>query len=183
MQDVTNTRSEDQGTGLIWTKPKWSKSRFELHAADNTVLATLAWGRGTRAQAQWGESHYLFSRQGWLRPRILVHATDSGEAGTPIATLAQRGGLLSFPEGRTLSWTKPKRLTSERIWVDSAASELVRFHPARHATVVVATPLEASHRPELPLLILLGQYLIVLAAQDAEVAGTTAVAAAIVAAS
>jgi hypothetical protein len=183
MRDVMSTSGEDQGAGLVWTKPKWSKSQFELHAADNTILATLAWGRGTRAQAQWGEIHYQFSRQGWLRPRILVRDADSGEAGTPIATFVQRGGTLSVSDGRTLRWTKPKWLTSERIWVDSAATELVRFHPARHTTVVVTNPPEATHWPELPLLILLGQYLIVLAAQDAEEAGTAAAVAAVVAAS
>jgi hypothetical protein len=183
MQDIMSTHGEIPGAGLVWTKPRWSKREFELHAAENTVVATLAFSRNTRAQAQWGEIHYQFSRQGWLRPRILVHAADAGEAETPIATFAQRGGTLSVSDGRTFSWTKPRWLTSERIWVDSAATELVRFHPARHATVAVTTPPEVTHWPELPLLIVLGQYLIVLAAQDAEAAGTAAAAAAIVAAS
>jgi hypothetical protein len=187
MQNIMTTRGEDQGTGLIWTKPRWSKSRFELHAADDTILATLTCDRGTRAQAQWGDIHYQFSRQGWLRPRILVHTVDSsevraeGEAGSSVATLAQHGGPHSFPDGQSFLWKKPKWLTNERIWVDGAATELVRFHPTRHRTVVVTTPPEVTHWPELPLLILLGQYLIVLAAQDTEAAGTAA--AAVVAAS
>jgi hypothetical protein len=67
--------------------------------------------------------------------------------------------------------------------IRSAATELVRFHPARYTAVVVTTPPEATHRPELPLLILLGQYLVVLAARDAEEAGTAAAVAAVVASS
>jgi hypothetical protein len=190
MRHATHTRDEGQeGAELVWTKPRSSKRQFELQAADTTIVATLAWGRGTRAHAQWGELHYKFRRQGWLRPRILVHAADSesatedGEATTPIATFAQRGGVLSFPDGRAFFWKKPKWMTSERLWVDGEATELARFHPARHTTVAVTTPPEATHRPELPLLILLGEYLIVLAAQDAETAGTAAAVAAVVAAS
>jgi hypothetical protein len=136
MRDVMSTR--DEGTKLTWVKPRWSKRQFELHDGD-TIVATLAWGRGTRALAQWGEIHLQFSRQGWLRPRILVHTADSVEADVLIATFAQLGGRLSFPDGRALRWTKPKWLTRERIWVDTAQRELVRFHPARHTTVVVTT--------------------------------------------
>jgi hypothetical protein len=178
-----STHCDDQGAGLVWTRPKESKRQFELQVADNTILATRTWGRGAHAQAQWGEIHYQFSRQGWFRPRIMVHAADSAEAGTPIATFAQHGGVLRFPGDRAFFWKKPQWLTSERLWVDSAATELVRFHPARHTTAAVTTPPGATHRPELPLLILLGQYLILLAAKDAEAAGTAAATAAIIAAS
>jgi hypothetical protein len=174
---------------MVWTKSRTTRRQFELKAADDTVVATLAWGRGTRARAGWGELHYQFSRQGWLRPRILVRTVDSesatadGAATAPIATFAQRGGVLSLPDGQAFFWKKPKWLTSERLWVDGAATELVRFQPARHTTVAVTTSPEATHRPELPLLILLGQYLIALAAQDDETAATVGAAAAIVAAS
>jgi hypothetical protein len=189
LPDATNTHDQVlNGAELIWVKPKWSKRQFELHTGD-TIVATLVWDRGTRALAQWDESRYYMSRRGWLRPRILVTTADSSSgrvgagAGTPIATFAQHGGLLSFPDSREFFWKKPKWLTRERIWVDSAATELVHFHPARHATVAVTAQPEAAQRPELPLLILLGQYLIVLAAQDAEAAGTAAGTAAIIAAS
>jgi hypothetical protein len=189
MQDAISTYGQVQDGGeLIWVKPKWSKSQYELRAGD-TIVATLVWDRGTRALAQWGERRYHISRRGWLRPRILVSTGDSSEGrvedgpGTTVATLAQHGGLLSFPDGRAFFWKKPKWLTRERIWVDSATTELVHFHPARRATVVVTAQPEAAQRPELPLLMLLGQYLIVLAAQDAEMAGTAAASAAIVAAS
>jgi hypothetical protein len=190
MRDTTNTYSRDvqDGAELIWVKPRRSKSQFELHAGEATV-ATLEWSGSTRAVALWGERHYQFSRHGWLRPRILVHAVDSsqvgeeGEAGTPIATFAQHGGVLSFPDGQSFLWKKPKWLTNERIWVDGAATELVRFHPARRGSVAVMTPPETAHQVERPLLILLGQYLIVLAARDAEAAGTAAAAAGAVIAS
>jgi hypothetical protein len=176
MQDISHTPTDDQNAELLWVKPKWSKRQFELHAAD-AVVATLAWERGSRAVAQWGEFRYRFSRQGWLRPRILVRSAGATDGGEPIATFLPRGGTLTYPDGRTLVWKKPRKLTSERIWADSVGAELVRFRPGKRSTVAVAIQPEASHQHELPLLILLGQYLIVLAGQDGEAATTAAVVA------
>jgi len=173
MDSVSQVTTDGQTGELLWVKPTWYRLRFELRAGE-TLVATLASDHRSHALAQWGESQYQFSRQGWLRPRIVVRAAQSNDAAEPLATFLPRSGTLAFPDGRTLAWKKPKRLTGERIWVDAAATELVRFHPAKHSTVMVTTRLEAARRPELPLLILLGQYLIVLAGQDeASVAATT----------
>ena len=166
--------SDFTARALQWSRPRRLKRAFELRAGD-TVLATLTWTRGSRALAQWGASQYQFSRQGWLRPRVLVRDANAPESAEPLATYTQRGGTLTFPDGRELLWQKPKRLTNERVWKDAAETELVCFRPGRRATdVVIATAASAS--PELPLLVLLGQYMLVLAAQDAEaaVAATTA---------
>ena len=176
MQDALHALAEAQNAELLWVKPKWSRLQFELRAGE-TVLATLAWSRGSRASARWGETHYHFNRQGWLRQRILVRAADSGDGAEPLATFLPRAGMLTFLDGRTFVWKKPRKLTSERIWADSAATELVRFRPGKRSTVAVTVQPNATHQPELPLLILLGQYLIVLAGQDAEAASTAAVVA------
>jgi hypothetical protein len=157
---------------LQWSRPHRSKRAFELHGGD-TILATLTWTRGSRALAQWGASQYQFSREGWLRPRVLVRDASAPESAEPLASCTQRGGTLTFPDGRVFLWKKPKRLTSERTWTNAAGTEFVRFRPARIATdVVIATA--ASTSPELPLLVLLGQFILVLAAQDAEAASTAA---------
>lgn len=166
---------------LEWVKPRWTKLQFELRAGE-TMVATLAWVRGSRAVGEWADGQYRFSREGWFRPRILVRgaATEAMDAHEePIATFAYRGGTLSFPDGRAFVWKKPKKLTTERVWVDSAATVLVRVRPtAWHPTAAVTIQPEAAALPELPLLVLLGQYLIVLASQDAaaaSAAGTVAV--------
>jgi hypothetical protein len=178
MGTVSQTPTEGQTGELLWVRLKLSRLQFELQAGE-TVVATLVWNRGSRALAQWGESRYRFSRQGWLRPRILVHAEDSTDGAEPIATFLPRGGTLTFPDGRPLVWKKPRKLTGDRIWVDSAATELIRFHPAKRSSVAVTTQAEAVQQPELPLLILLGQYLIVLAGQDAEAASAAGIVAVI----
>jgi hypothetical protein len=174
MQDSTHAGSEDQSSVLVWVKPKWIRRQFALRSGD-TVLATLTWTRGSSALAQWDASQYHFSRQGWLRPRVLVRDASAGDTSEPLATFTQRGGALSFPDGRVFFWKKPKRLTNEHVWANAAGTELVRFRAGRHSTATVTTPPEAAPQPELPVLILLGQYLLVLATQDeAAVAATTA---------
>jgi hypothetical protein len=178
MQDVSDALTGGQNAELLWVKPKWSRLRFELRAGDE-VVATLEWTRGSRALARWGDFQYQFSRQGWLRPRILVRSAAATDAAEPIATFLPRGGTLTLPDGRPFVWKKPKRLTREQIWVDDAATELVRFHPAKRSTVEVTVQPEAAQQPELPLLILLGQCLIVLAGQDAEAASAAGIAAVI----
>jgi hypothetical protein len=174
MQDSTHADSEDQSSMLVWVKPKRIRRQFALRSGD-TVLATLTWTRGSSALAQWGASQYHFSRQGWLRPRVLVRDASASDTSEPLATFTQRGGALTFPDGRVFLWKKPKRLTNVRIWADAAGTELIHFRPGRHSTITVTTPPEAAQQPELPVLILLGQYLLVLATQDeAAVAATTA---------
>lgn len=170
LSDVTSVE-------LQWRQPKRPKSEYELRAGDDLV-ATLVWTRGSRATGQTAGAAYWFSRHGWLRPRVLIH--DGGSAASPtsdqpIATFTLRGAL-TFPDGRTVTWKKPKRRTNERIWSDTAGTELARFAPSGTQTTVT---IPAPTAPDLPLLILLGQYLLVLAQQDALVATTAAVTVAV----
>ncbi len=159
------------GAELRWVKPKWTRPEFELHAGD-AIVATLRWTGGSRAEGTWAGGQYRFSREGWLRPRILVRRASSEDTGEPLATFAYRGAILSLPDGRSFRWTKPKRWTAERVWLDSTTNELIRFRPQRAGTVVTMQP-GAATLPELAMLLLLGQYLLALAAQDA-VAATSA---------
>jgi hypothetical protein len=157
------------GQELHWVKPKWSKLQFELRAGE-TAVATLTWTGGARALGQWAGGQYQFSRQGWFRRRTFIH-TPTGPTDEPVALFTHRGnsGALVFPTGRTFRWQRPTRWTAERVWVvDNAPTALVRCRPARWRSpgVVMIQPAAAS-LPELPLLLLLGQYLMVQAAQEA----------------
>ena len=193
------TLNDISGVELRWAKPKRSKLQFELRAGQTPdedtgepALATMSWTRGSQAIGQWAGGEYRFSREGWLRPRALVRAAtspatdtvaDAAAANTadePIATFAQHGGALTFPDGRTVLWKKPKRLANDRLWVDSAGTVLVSFHAGNWRTpVAVTSQFDATALPELPLLLLLGQYLLVLSSQDDEAAITASVAAVI----
>jgi hypothetical protein len=170
------------GDELRWVQPRRSKLQFELHAGED-VVATLTWTGGSRAVGEWAEGRYWFNREGWFRPRTIIggaanRAPDA--TGEPIATFAHRGGMLSFPDGRVFLWKKPKRLTTERVWTDSAEHALMRFRPSTwQSTVAVTSTSEAATLPEFPLLMLLGEYLLVLASQDAAAASSAATVAVI----
>lgn len=168
MRDLHEVTSEE----LRWVRHRRLKLEFELRAGE-TVVATLAWTGRARALGAWAGGQYRFSREGWFRPRTLVRgAEDTGE---PVATFAHRGGILTFLDGRLFRWKKPKRWTNERIWVDASATELIRFRPsAWRSPGSVTIQAEAAHHRELPLLLLLGQFLLVLAAQEAEEASSAA---------
>jgi hypothetical protein len=137
---------EDQGAELMWVKPRWSRLQFELRAGD-AIVATLDWARGSQALGQWGAAAYRFSRRGWLRQRVCIHPAPAADADAPLATFQAHPGALTLPDGRAFRWQKPRRLTRERIWVDDAGNEIVRFRPEQRATVVVTTPPEAARQP------------------------------------
>jgi len=179
MQDTMNA-----GGDLRWVQPKRRKRDSELHSGA-TVVAALRWTAHARALGQWGAAQYEFSREGWLRQRVLVRdpGADAGPARGPLATYTQRGATLAFPDGRTFLWKKPRRLTRERLWADSAGTELVRFRPEKGSTLVLLGAADSAPPPELPLLVLLGQYMLVLAAQDAEEASVAASVTAVIASS
>ncbi len=170
MQSLSNLN----GSELRWIRPRRLRPDSELRAGD-TLIATLTWARGSRASARWGATQYGFNRQGWFRPRILVH-DERPEIATapdaPVATFAR--DALTCADSHVYRWKKPKRWTNERMWVDAASIELVRFSPGKKSTNIVLVAPSSATPADLPLLILLGQYLLVLAAQDAEVASIAA---------
>jgi hypothetical protein len=177
MEDSRSALSTHQQTTFEWVKPKWSRLQFELRAG-NTVVATLEWSRGRQALGRWGGTSYRFSQKGWLRPRVLIWSAAAPDADAPLATFEVHSGTLTLSNGRAAYWRKPRRLTREHIWVNDTGVELARFSPERRRTVV-STLLVPDQDPDLVLLILLGQYLMVSAAQDAEAATTAAVVASV----
>jgi hypothetical protein len=69
---------------------------------------------------------------------------------------------------------KPGFWKSKRVWSDGAAS-LVEFDPASgYAAPLVAITEEGARLAELPLLLLLGEYLIVRAREETDTASAAA---------
>ena len=169
------------GIEMIWVQPRRSRPQFELCSGED-VVATLAWHKKGRALGQWDEQRFWFSQEGWFRRRTIVRGASANGDDTfdaNVASLAMfvhqgSGGTLVFPDGRLLSWKKPKIWTNGHIWV-SATTELVRSQPANwRSQVAVTIQPEAVTRPETALLVLMGQYLHVRATQDAETAAVVA---------
>jgi hypothetical protein len=162
------------GEELRWVKPKRLKRRYELRAGEEAV-ATLTRFGATGATGEWNGGRYVFSQKGWFNQRIFVRGDPTTSDAAPLATFTRRDGVLTFADGRTLVWKKPNRWRSKRVWLDGAAP-LVEFDPANgYASPRVTITPEGAPRAELPLLLLLGEYLIVRAREDADaVSATTA---------
>jgi hypothetical protein len=172
------------GAELAWVKA--GRRQFSLHLGGD-VLATLTWRERGRALGEWGVERFWFSHEGWFRPRTVVRRTAESAGAhdvmdTPIALFvhAGGGGSLVSPAGKLIVWKSPRFWAGERVWIDDT-TVLVRVWPARgNAPTTVSVQPEAANRSEIPLLILLGQYLCVRAAREEEaaiVAATTVISA------
>jgi hypothetical protein len=165
------------GEELRWVKLHWWKRQYELRAGDN-VVATLARAGGSGASGEWSGGRYRFSQKGWFHPRVFVSRDPEVDAETALATFTRRDGILVFADGHAFYWKKPGRWRSTRVWMDSAAP-FITFDPASgYAPVHVTITPDGALLSELPLLLLLGEYLIVRAREDADAASaatTTAI--------
>jgi len=166
---------EVSGEELRWEKPKWLKRQYELRAGEE-VVATLARSGGSKATGEWSGGRYVFTQNGWLNQRILIGDGATTDVNAPLATFTRRGGVLTLTDGRTLFWVKPSFWKSRRVWSDGAAS-LVEFDPASgYASPQVTITAEGARLAELPLLLLLGEYLIVRAREETDAASVTTTA-------
>jgi hypothetical protein len=166
---------EVSGEALRWVKPKWFKHQYELRAGEE-VVATLVRSGGSGGVGEWSGGRYSFFQKGWFNQRIFVGDDAVIEDNAPLATFTRRDGVLTLADGRTLFWKKPSFWKSRRVWSDGAAS-LVEFDPASgYASPQVTISPEGAYLDELPLLLLLGQYLIVRGREEADAtsAATTA---------
>lgn len=165
----------EAGGELRWIKPKWLKRQYELRAGEE-VVATLVRSGGSGAIGEWSGGRYIFSQKGWLNARILVSDGAAKGAGAPLVTFTRRGGVLTLADGRTLLWVKPGFWKSKRVWSHGVAA-LVKFDPASgYASPQVTITEEGARLAELPLLLLLGEYLIVRAREEADAASATTTA-------
>ncbi|HEX9036822.1 MAG TPA: hypothetical protein VF808_07505 [Ktedonobacterales bacterium] len=160
------------GEALQWVKPRWTKPDYELRAGD-VVIARLIWPRNSPPCGEWASGRYFFERTGWLRRRIVVHDASAADASAPVATLTRGDGALAYPDGRAYRWVKPQWWSAQRVWRDGADREIVRFAPHGSSSTVTAQP-EADYLPDTPLLLTLGQYLLIIAAREARAAAAAA---------
>ena len=163
------------GQELLWVQPAARRREHELRAGDD-VIATLRFQRGTLADAQADGQHWTFKRQGFWHPRVSVRVAGSE---TDIAMFHPQwtgGGTVELAGGNPVKLASANFWQSEWVWLDKD-QPVVRFK-GRHGLVkakgAVDIPPEAARRPDLPLLVLLGWYLILLHADDAAVASSAA---------
>jgi hypothetical protein len=164
---------------LLWIQPSAKARTFELRA-DDDVVATLSFQRRTLADAESGGQRWTFKREGFWHPRVTVRLAGSDDDAAVFTPRWAGGGALVLKEGRTLQLVAANLWQSEWVW-NEGKSRLMRFTGGQgliKAKGAVAIQAEASQLKELPLLVLLGWYLILLFSDDAAAASSAGVIAA-----
>ncbi|MGE5293968.1 MAG: hypothetical protein ACM3VT_04005 [Solirubrobacterales bacterium] len=163
------------GKPLLWRSAALLRAEYELRS-DDLVVAVLrfrsAWG--TFATAESGDGCWTFKRVGFWQTRATIRACDSEEE---IATFKNNtwtaGGTLVFPDGRqypanTNFWQTQYEFTTE------AGEPLIHFRNrglfgnSAEVTILPA----AKEVTELPWMVCLGWYLIVMMQNDTAAAAS-----------
>jgi hypothetical protein len=189
-QRLGTTKTEEPAIGarmnLRWVQPRAHEHWYELRSG-RQLLATLIWepGHGSVAVAESGQSRWTFKQVGFHNRHVTVR-----EAGTAANVAVYRprwvgDGSVQFPDGRTYRWRSSDLRGSEWCFQDSSGHSLLSFRCELEQATLSALFRKQAHvevhrsgqaRPELPLLMLLGWYLLILRRQDARVAAGATVA-------
>lgn len=171
------TAHEVAGEQLVWVRARGLKERYELRAdsADSAVAELTV--RGSRGDAEIGGTMYHFARAGWLGSRVNVW-TNSVRAPIAVVRGGFSGGSVEIAGGTMYHWKKPRFWTNERDWLDAAGEVLVRMQPVSAREVRVICEPAAHETSTLGLLVVLGEFLLAVANQDAWTAAIVSVVAA-----
>lgn len=164
------------GQELLWVQPSVTKQAFELRAGEE-VVATLVWQRSSLARAEIAERSWSFKREGFWHPQVTVRDPDSDQNEAVFRPSWTGGGVLELSNGRLLRLGTANLWHSQWDWQLPDGSRLVHFRSRSGflksgAEVNIAEG--AQDLPELPLLVVLGWYLLVLFARDAATHGSGA---------
>jgi len=173
------------GNRLSWSQPKTLQRAFELRDGDR-LIGTLSFVSlwGSLAEASMAAGEWTFKRVGFFRTRITVRRRGQE---MDLAVYQPKGwgseGELQFAGGRIYAW-KPANFWATRFnFVDTAGRPLVAFKPGTEESkwsdifklqALVEIDPSASQLEELPLLVSLGWYLMILHHQDSASGGAVA---------
>jgi len=157
---------EVAGSELLWIQGRGLA--FELRAGDE-VAGSLRWERSSLATGKTADERWTFKREGFWHARVTVRVPGSDANLAVFDPSWTRGGSLELEPGRTLRFVAANFWRSQWDWVDEASQPLVHFK--NHGTgfkleckVVVEN--QAIALPDMPLLVVLGWYLLVLSSLD-----------------
>jgi len=150
---------------LEWVQPNALKFEYELRAGDE-VAATLKFRSsfGTHATAQSADGTWTMKRVGFFQTHVTVR--ESG-AETDLAVFRNNtwrsGGTLEFPDGR--HYRASTNLWQTKYHIQSAEDRVLLEYHTRgmlRLTGGVTVSREAATLKELPWLVALGWYLVVM---------------------
>ena len=160
---------------LKWVQPSALKMKYELRAGDELV-STLNFRSsfGTFATGESADGCWTFKRVGFWQTRVTVRPCDGD---TEIATFRSNtwrsGGTLEMFHKREFP-AKTNLWQTKFEYQNESGNTLIQFKSGGllHLSATVEIQPRAVGMPELPMMVMLGWYLIVMMNIDAAVVAT-----------
>jgi hypothetical protein len=170
---------EFTGQKLIWVQSKAARRGYTLTDGDG-VLATLTWTKimGTLAVAEYDGKKYSFKRIGFLHPLVTVRKLEFEEDLAFMRLSFGGNGVLEFHDGSRYVLQKMSFWKNQWRMSDSSGRTMCTFIPSRsfvRHTGEVTLSQEELKDGHLPMLIVLGWYVIVLITEESESAAVVTV--------
>ncbi|MFL6237570.1 MAG: hypothetical protein ACJ76N_30910 [Thermoanaerobaculia bacterium] len=171
------TIREAASSYLSWQQPRAFRAEYELRAGDE-LLATLWSGSsfGATMGAKIGASEFSLMTEGFFQDLIAVR--EVGAVG--VAAYFRKGaveGQLALPDDRDCRWKVTSFWSSRWAFVDDSDRPLVSFQARSQffrAGCDVAIDPGALVLPELPILVILGWYLLLRTRDDSAAVAASA---------
>jgi hypothetical protein len=169
------TIQEAAPSNLSWQQPRALRAEYELRAGDELLGALRKSGTFSAAmEAEIGTARFTLKAEGFFRSRIAVR--EAGATGEP-AVFGRNGflgaGELALPDGRSYRWKMTSFWGSRWAFLDDSDRPLVSFR-SRNRFLRAGCDVEIAPgtlaRPELPILVLLGWYLLLRMRKDSAAA-------------
>ncbi|HEU5181670.1 MAG TPA: hypothetical protein VFW45_12845 [Candidatus Polarisedimenticolia bacterium] len=156
--------------GMKWKKLGIFSRRFELCREDQR-FGSLEWQSvlGSQARGEILGSVWSFRRHGLLKAMVTLRRPGT-EAAAGIFRYGWSGdGLLELEDGRRYQWKRLSFWGCRWVFLDHAGNEKVRFRLEGFLHGCATVELADERDGDVPILVLLGWYLRVLAEGDAAV--------------
>ncbi len=158
---------------LVFRQSSAMSRQYELFAGERS-LGALQWPKmcSSLAEGRIGSSTWTFKRTGVWRPVVTIRTPESGDGDIARFAIGWRGGDLHLPGGRTLRWEPLTFWGAKWAFTDPARGEQVLAFEVGHGFFKMSIEVQIDGAgpsvpaTELPLLTLLGGYLLVMAAQE-----------------
>ena len=155
---------------------QWSgRGEYALHSGDDTLgVLRIQEIWGSRALAETSEGKWVFRRVWWPSAKVVVRPADSPfDTGILRQGWTEKRSTLEFPYGRVFFWVPMNRWETECVFTDPYDNPLLHFKRHSNPLITFFSPsgqsrgwIEIEDRalgfPELPVLALLGCYLMVI---------------------
>ncbi len=148
---------------LNWIQSSPSKREFELRG-ETGVFGNLKWKKrfGSLATAVTNDGEWTLKRSGFLHPRVSARIAGTKRDVALFKSSWTGTGTVEFETGLKLFWVNKNFLHSGWAFMSPDGVDILRFQTRPGITKINVQVIVLSDFPELPLLVCLGMYLLIL---------------------